>query len=107
MRGIITAPSWRLAAPNTSLSTRRSSVPSSPCVLTMSRSSSSVTSSPPARGSRPSIRTTAFVDTDSSPTTGRVSVATRSSVGATKSATRSLRCRARRLGTSSPSTSDR
>ncbi len=73
----------------------------------MSRSSSSVTSSPPARGSMPSIRTTTLVEADSSQTIGRVSVATRSRVGATKSATPSPRCSASRLGTSSPSTSDR
>ena len=76
-------------------------------MLTRSRSSSSVTSSAPCCGLNPSIRTIRFVVCDSSHTTGRPIHATTSSTGETVSAMPSARCRAMRLGTSSPSTSDR
>ena len=76
-------------------------------VLTMLRSSSSVTSSLPAFGSSPSIRTMRLVDIDSSQTTGRITLATMSSTGETNSEIPSVRCSASRLGTSSPNTSER
>ena len=57
VRGTITPASWRSAAPNTSVSTRRSSTSRSRWLLTRSRSSSSVTSSAPWCGLNPSSRT--------------------------------------------------
>ena len=88
-------------------SRRRSASVSVLVVRTMSRSSSWLTSSPGSFGSTPSTRTTALVERESSQISGRVRVASRSSSGAATSATRSGCCRARRLGTSSPATSDR
>ena len=73
----------------------------------MSRSSSWVTSSAPWCGLKPSIRTSRFVVRDSSHTTGRLTRATTSRTGDTVSAMASARCSAMRLGTSSPSTSER
>ena len=76
-------------------------------VATRLRSSSEEIASRCCDGSKPSTRSTALVDLDNSQITGVMSLENRSMVGATASATRSARCSAIRLATSSPSTMDR
>ena len=58
----------------------------------------------PTRGSPPSRATTRLVDLVSSQTTGRASMAIRSSSGAASSASAGARCSPIRLGASSPRT---
>jgi hypothetical protein len=60
-----------------------------------------------AVGSPPNSLTSAFVDTDNSQITGRVSVANRSKGDVTANARVVDRWSARRFGTSSPRTKDR
>ena len=66
-----------------------------------------MSSSPVLFGSPPSRRTSTLVESDSNQITGRMSFANPFSTGATVYAKAALRWMARRLGTSSPSTSDR
>ncbi len=84
----------------------RSSAVRSVCPTTMSRSSSVVTSSRSAFGLPPSSLTTPSVDFDNIQMIGRDSEAIRSRKGATYRDRPSARCRASRLGASSPRTSD-
>jgi hypothetical protein len=106
VRGVITSRTSRSPARKTSPISRRSSLVSDSCAATRSRSSSWLIDSPLRFGSPPSSRTSTFVDFDSSQMIGRTRVAIRFSGEATITAKPSARCRARRLGVSSPTTSD-
>ena len=86
---------------------RRSSLLSDSCAATRSRSSSWLIDSPLTFGSPPRSRTSTSVDFESSQMIGRESVAIAFSGAATISEKPSARCRASRLGVSSPATSDR
>ena len=107
VRGVMTSRTSRSPARKTSSMSRRSSLLSDSCAATRSRSSSWLIDSPLTFGSPPSSRTSTSVDFDSSQMIGRDSVAIAFSGAATISAKPSARCRARRLGVSSPTTSDR
>ena len=104
MRGSSTSRICRLPASKTSPTIRRSSTLSVWVPVTSSRTSCSVIAWRPCLGSPPSSVTTTLTVTDSSQTTGRASVAIRSSSGAANSASGTVRCSAIRLGASSPST---
>src|ERR1022692_2961184 len=94
----------RFPASKTSLTMCRSSGLRDWLAVSRSRSSCSVITPRPAPGSPPNALTTRLVDFDSSQTSGRASVDIRSSSGAAASDTRSARCKASRLGASSPRT---
>ena len=107
VRGVMTSRTSRSPARKTSSISRRSSLLSDSCAATRSRSSSWLIASPLCFGSPPNSRTRTFVDFESSQMMGRDSFAIAFSGAATSSANPSARCRASRLGVSSPTTSDR
>ena len=107
MRGTSTSRICRLPASKTSLTMCRSSADRFWWPATRSRSSSLLIAPRPTFGSPPSSLTTRLTQTLISQTTGRASVAIRSSTGAATSEIRSERCSAIRLGASSPSTSEK
>ena len=102
VRGTRTSRTCRFPASNTSPTMCRSSADSAWYPATTSRSSCSVITPRATPGSPPSILTTRLVHLDSSQTSGLAMVASRSSIGAANTATRSERCSAIRLGASSP-----
>src|SRR6478735_5458192 len=106
-RGFITSLSERSPASKTSSTSLRSPSGMSSWPEIIIRSSSSSTSSPAASGLPPRRRTSRSVESDSSQMTGVITVANLPSGGAKSFATPTERCSASRLGTSSPSTSDR
>ena len=103
----MTSTTVRSEASKTSASTRDSASSSASESRTIARISSAETASRLADGSPPSSRTTRFVDTESSQITGRMSVPNTFSGGPTIRVRPSAFCMARRLGASSPSTSER
>ena len=94
------------SAANTSAITRRSTMVSDSWASTSDCSSSWLITSPEARGSPPSNRTTPLVHLPSTHTTGRNSLASTDNGPEATSAMVSLRCRPSLFGASSPSTNE-